>query len=65
MEKETKKNEKNPKDLKMHETIVIIDKDFNDKRMEITKVPGGLLYTFDFPAWRLCTTTFVPVNSTK
>jgi hypothetical protein len=61
MKKEIKEQEnKTIENLKLHETLVIIDEDFNNKRIEITKVPGGLLYTSDFPAWRLSTTTFVP-----
>lgn len=63
MKNEETKKEKTIEDLKLHETLVIIDEDFNNKRLEITKVPGGLLYTSDFPAWRLSTTTFVPFIS--
>ena len=60
MKEETKK-EKTIEDLKLHETVVIVDKSFNEKKIEITRVPSGFLYTFEFPAWRICTTTFVPL----
>lgn len=55
--------EKQIEDLKLHETLLIIDKDFNDKKIEITRVDTGLLYTFEFPAWKFCTTTFVPFTN--
>ena len=64
MKEETKK-EKTIEDLKLHETMLIVDKSFNEKKIEITRVPSGFLYTFEFPAWRICTTTFVPFIKTS
>lgn len=59
---------KNPKtvyDLKMHETLEIIE-EFPSKdafkKYEVTRVPGGWVYSFEFPGWRQTQSVFVPFS---
>ena len=59
-----KEKEKTVYDLKLHETLtVIVEKEEGeDKTMEVTRVPGGWVYTFEFPGWRQSPIVFVPFS---
>lgn len=50
--------------LKMHETLIIIGSingmDKTEKKMEVTRVPGGWIYAFEFPGFRQAPMVFVP-----
>lgn len=73
---ETKK-EKTIYDLKLHETLVVIEnikrpvinannntETVDDiKRYEITRVPGGWVYAFEYPGFRQSPIVFVPFNN--
>ena len=57
--------EKDVFNLKIHETLVIIEKMYDDgkeilKRYEVTRVPGGWVYCFDYPGQRQSQIVFVP-----
>ena len=52
-------------DLKLHETLVIeedikIGEVEGVKKYEVTRVPGGWIYSFEYPGWRQQENTFVP-----
>ena len=59
--------EKTIYDLELHETMTItkeVEPAFtgasNTKRFEITRVPGGWVYSFEFPQFRESPVVFVP-----
>lgn len=62
------KKEKTIYDLGLHETLSIEekipnkDKSIRDstKNYEVTKVPGGWVYSFEYPGFRQIETVFVP-----
>lgn len=60
---ETKK-EKTIYTLEMHETLLILGTveglDKVEKKIEVTRVPGGWVYAFEFPGFRQTPTVFVP-----
>lgn len=60
MEKETKK-EKNIYELKLHEMLEI--KTDVGGTIEITRVPGGWSYAFNYPGYRQSPVVFVPFNN--
>lgn len=55
-------------DLKLHETLFVVEKlplkpmqtEPSEKRYEVTRVPGGWVYSFDYPAFRQSPIVFVP-----
>jgi len=67
---ETKK-EKNIWDLALHETLVVTEKiqsrnipnTEEEKRYEVTRVPGGWVYAFEYIGFRQSPIVFVPMPS--
>jgi len=66
MEEEIKKD-KTIFDLGLHETMFIEEKvtpkfsgDIDTKRYEVTRVPGGWVYSFEYPGFRQSPIVFVP-----
>lgn len=54
------KKEKTVFELRLHETLVVKrEEKLGD--MEITRVPGGWVYSFDFPGYRSSPVVFVPL----
>ena len=53
--------EKTIYNLALNERLTI-EQGLGDK-IEITRVPGGWTYAFDFPGYRLCPVVFVPFNN--
>lgn len=55
--------------LKLHETLLVEEKFENSneikvtKTYEVTRVPGGWVYSFEYPAFRQSPVIFVPYNS--
>ena len=66
---ETKIVETTIYDLKMHETLIIVGSinglDKTEKKIEVTRVPGGWIYAFEFPGFRQAPMTFVPFAEEK
>lgn len=67
MEKEIKK-EKTVFDLKLHETLVFYEELGSVgkeapimKKYEVTRVPGGWIYSFEYPGWRQNQNVFIPL----
>lgn len=62
MEKE--KEIKTIYDLAMHETMLVLGSidgvKETEKKIEVTRVPGGWIYAFEFPGFRQAPTVFVP-----
>ena len=50
--------EKSVYELDLHESLTF--KNTLGGNVEVTKVPGGWVYAFDFPAFRQSPTVFVP-----
>lgn len=66
---EEKKKEKTIYDLKMHETLFIEEKvtprfngDIEVKKYEVTRVPGGFVYSFEYAGFRQSPIVFVPFS---
>lgn len=67
MEKENKKKE-TIYDLELHKTLLVeevVKTDSTDdrgvqKKYEVTRVPGGWVYAFEYPGWRQTQIVFVP-----
>lgn len=65
--------EKTIYNLKLHETLevskeveLLIDGGVTTKsikKFDVTRVPGGWVYAFDYPGWRQSQTVFVPFNN--
>lgn len=53
------KKEKTIYDLKLHESIEV-NKTIIGGKMEITRVPGGFVYCFEYPGYRQSPIVFVP-----
>lgn len=53
--------EKTIYDLELHE-ILVIQTNIGSK-IEITKIPGGWIYSFEYPGYRQCMIVFVPFNN--
>ncbi|HEA46434.1 MAG TPA: hypothetical protein ENH99_01495 [Candidatus Pacearchaeota archaeon] len=65
-----KEKEKTIYNLELHETLILLidekdpatEKEI-EKRIEITRVPGGWVYAFDYPFFRQTSVVFVPFNN--
>jgi len=67
------KKEKTIYDLKLHETLVVMEELLPlreggvpaviEKKYEVTRVAGGWIYAFEFSGFRQSPITFVPYNS--
>jgi|6_EtaG_2_1085325.scaffolds.fasta_scaffold06171_5 hypothetical protein len=55
-----KKEEKTIYNMELHEMLKIED---DGKEIEVTKVPGGWIYVFEFPGYRQLPAVFVPKPS--
>lgn len=57
--------EKTIYNLKLHETLFLVEKTSEgaEKKIEVTRVPGGWIYAFEFPGFRQAPTMFVPFNN--
>jgi hypothetical protein len=59
-------------DLELHETLTVekvmgkgaTGQDIT-KKIEITRVPGGWVYAFEYPGWRQTQMAFVPFDNPK
>lgn len=56
-------------DLAMHETMLVLGNidgvKETEKKIEVTRVPGGWIYAFEFPGFRQAPTVFVPFVEEK
>ena len=64
---EVKKKEKTIYDLKLHETLVVVEQlppNANgqpvEKKYEVTRVPGGWVYAFEYIGFRQSPIVFIP-----
>ena len=53
--------EKTIYDLKLHESLVV--QNSLGGNMEVTRVPGGWVYAFEFPGFRQSPLVFVPFTN--
>jgi hypothetical protein len=53
--------EKNIYDLKLHEIIQI--KGENNADIEVVRVPGGWVYSFNYPGYRQSPIVFIPFSN--
>ena len=56
-----KEKEKTIYDLSLHESISVTNT--VGGKVEITRVPGGWVYAFDYPGFRQSPIVFVPFNN--
>jgi len=59
--KEDKKEEKTVYTLELHESLSF--KNNIGGNVEVTRVPGGWVYAFEFPGFRQSPIVFVPFNN--
>lgn len=58
-------------DLKLHETLFVVEKlplkpmqtEASEKKYEVTRVPGGFVYAFDYPGIHQSPIVFVPFDN--
>lgn len=64
---EKNKKQKNIYDLDLHETLFVTEEiqfpnvqGVTEKKYEVTRVPGGWIYSFEYPMYRESPIVFVP-----